>query len=249
MRIILISGLLTVVTILGASAQTTIPQQMRTQQALNDLSHGATDRVGNVVYGVPAPPGLVVGDEYLDNKWNVGNLMMQSGELFERYKVRYDLKNQNLEIESLSGVKVIDSKMIRSVVWRDSETEQTRYFVTAKEFKLDDAPLIGILEVLIDGPVPLLRRHTLAIKKPDYNAALDVGSRDTKIYKKSTLYFAQNNVLTEVKGKKWPAALFGEHNARMEEFMEANKLGVKDNQDVITIFEYYNALLGGSAQP
>jgi hypothetical protein len=231
-----------------ATAQYAIPPQMRSQVAVEALSRGATDQVGNVVYGLAAPAGQVIGDEYLDANWNVGNVMMRSGELFERYQVRYDLKNQSLEIQSMSGVKLIDSRMLRSVVWRD-ELGMTRYFVNAAEFKLEESPLIGILEVLIDGPVPLFRRHTLAVKQPDYNAALDVGSRDTKIFKKSSLFYSQGNVLTEVKGKKWPEALFGENAARMEGFIDVNNLSIKKDGDVIQIFEEYNKVLEANTQP
>src|SRR5688572_17261074 len=74
--------------------QYAIPPEMRSQVAMNQISRGATGNPSNVVYGLSAPPGRVVGDVYLDEKWNVGNVLLESGVLLERYNVRYDLKSE-----------------------------------------------------------------------------------------------------------------------------------------------------------
>jgi hypothetical protein len=242
------AGLL-VLFVIETEAQYAIPPQMRSQIAMEQLNRGATNQVGNVVYGLAAPPGRVVGDEYVDSNWNIGNVLMQSGDMLERYKVRFDLKSQMLEIEAMQGVKLLDYRMIKSVVWRETESQATRFFVNASAYKDEGTPLVGVLEVVVDGQVPLLRRHFLFVKQPDYVPALDVGSRDTKIYKKSTLMFATGTDLYEIKGKKSLTTLFGEHASKMEEFMKVNDLGVKRDSDLIHVFEYYNSLLAPVDQP
>jgi hypothetical protein len=230
-------------------AQFAVPSQMRSQIAMDQLRGGATNQVNNVVYGLPAPPGRVVGDEYLDTKWNVGNVMMQSGDILERYKVRYDLKGQLLEIESMQGVKLLDYKLIKSIVWLDSETQATRVFVNAAAYKDEGVPLIGILEVLVDGQAPLMRRHYLYVKQPDYVPALDVGSRDTQIFKKNEILYASGGDLFEIKGRKSLTALFGDHSAKVDDYIKANDLGVKRDSDLVRVFEYYNSLVTPTGQP
>jgi hypothetical protein len=220
--------------------QYAIPPQTRSQIAMDQLSRGATNNLGNVVYGLPAPPGVVVGDVYLDPVWNLGNVLLESGALLERYNVRYDLKAQTLEIQTSMVVKLLDYKLLRTVVWRDNTG--TRLFVNASAYKLEGSPLVGILEVLSDGNKPLLRRTTMHVKQPDYVPALDVGSRDATIYKKSAVYYNNGGELIEVKGKKGILSALSDKGTEVEEYIKTNKLGTRSDFEIARIFDYYNSL-------
>ncbi len=231
----------------GVSAQYAIPPEIRTQVAMADISSNAVSSSGNVVYGVAAPAGRVIGDVYIDPDWHIGTIMLESGVLLEHYKIRYDLESQTLEIQTSLALKLLDSKMLKTVVWKD-ETH-TRYFVNASAFKLDETPLVGVLEVLSDGQKPLLRRATMHVKKPNYNQALDVGTRDAKIYKKTALYCLDGDKLKVVKGKKDILLALNDKQTEIESFISTNKLGTKTDFDVTRIFDYYNSLFENKLQP
>jgi hypothetical protein len=220
--------------------QYAIPPQTRSQIAMESLSGSSMTNLDNVTYGLPAPPGQVLGDVYIDPVWNIGNIMLQSGVVLERYNVRYDLKSQMLEIQTAKQVKLLDYKMIKTVIWKDDIT--TRLFVSAASYKFENTALVGILEVLSDGNKPLLRRTTMHVKQPDYVPALDVGSRDAKIYKKTALYYSVGSDLHEVKGKKAVLQALGDKATEMESFIETNDLGTKSERDLVRIFDYYNSL-------
>jgi hypothetical protein len=239
----ILAGLLLSSTTFGQYA---IPPQTRTQIAMDQLSQGATNNVGNVVYGLAAPPGRVVGDVYLDPEWNIGNVLLESGVLLERYNVRYDLKAQTLEIQTAMIIRLLDFKLLRTVAWRDATT--TRLFVNASTYKLDGVPLVGILEVLSDGNKPLLRRVTMHVKQPDYVPALDVGSRDATIYKKSAVFYNNGGELVEVKGKKGILAALSDKGTEVEEFIKKNKLGTRSDFEIARIFDYYNSLFPQDGQ-
>ena len=224
-----------------------IPPQTRSQIALEQLSTGNLNPMDNIVYGLPAPPGEVLGDVYIDPNWQMGNVMLTSGVVLERYNLRYDLKSQMLEIQTSIAVKVLDYKQIKMVVMQ--YPGKARFFVNAGDFRLEGVPLVGILEVMSDGQRPLLRRTTMHIKQPNYNAALDVGSRDATIYKKTDLFSAVGENLTEVKGKKGVLSALSDKEAEVESYIKQNSLGTKKDEDIARIFEYYNSLVGEKAEP
>lgn len=240
-----LAGIFLSMDVLGQYA---IPPEIRTQVAMNHISSNAVGNPGNVVYGLAAPPGRVVGDVYLDPEWHIGSILLASGVLLEHYNIRYDLQSQTLEIQTTGMVRLLDSRMLKTLAWKD-ETG-ARYFVNANTFKLGGEALVGVLEVLSDGQKPLFRRATMHVKEPNYNTALDVGSRDAKIYKKTALYVVDGDQLKVVKkGKKGILLALHDKQAEIEAYIDTNKLGTKTDFDVIRIFDYYNSLFDGKAQP
>ncbi len=77
------------------------------------------------------------------------------------------------------------------------------YLINAKDFKnSDNVPLTGFFEVLAEGTLPLLLKTKIVVKKPDYNEALNVGPRDTKILGNEKLYYAKVDHVFEVPSPK-----------------------------------------------
>jgi hypothetical protein len=225
----------------SSNAQRAISTEVRSQIAMDQISRGAASNGANIVYGLAAPPGEVIGDVYIDPAWNMGTAVLGSGVLIERYNMRYDLKTQVLEIQTFSDIKLLDARMLKTIVWRDAK--DTRYFVTGSTYKLEGQKVAGVLEVLVDGAKPLLRRPTLYVKRPDYVPAMDVGSRDATIYKKTALFHVVGTDLVELKGKKAVMAALSDKGPEIEAFIKTNKLGTKSDEDVTAIFEYYNELV------
>lgn len=230
----------------GAVGQYAIAPEIRSQVAVRELSQGMAGNPANIVYGFAAPPGRVVGDVYIDTEWHLGNILLESGTLLENYRVRYDLMSQTLEIQTTSAVRLLDFKLIKTLVWRDDIT--TRYFISGSAFSLDGSNVVGLIEVLSDGKKPLFRHTKMYMRQPDYVPAFDVGSRDAKIYKKSKLYVADGNELQEVKGKKDIIQVLGDKKSEMETFIETNDLRTKTDFEVARIFDYYNSLFEDSSQ-
>ena len=113
-------------------------------------------------------PGGVKGSTYLDKKWNLATtLLFKSEKLPEGYPVKYELKENELEVKASNGIKILDTKNIKSLVWKDSITQEPKYFISGSEYTDEGTPLNGLLEVLSDGKVPLLKRNFVVVKAPD----------------------------------------------------------------------------------
>ena len=80
------------------------------------------------------------------------------------------------------------------------------------------------------------------VKQPDYVPALDVGSRDATIYKKSAVFYNNGGELIEVKGKKDILAALDDKRTEVEDYIKTNRLGTRSDFDIARIFDYYNSL-------
>lgn len=219
-----------------------IPQNVRTQMSMDRLARMNFSTNENAVIGLAAPPGRVLGDTYLDKKWNMGTVMIaDKGTVVEGYPMKYDMKGQNVEIKTVGGIRLLDVRKVGHLVWLDSITQQAHYFVNASKYKHDDVPMIGLMEVLVDGEKSLFKKTKLNVKQPTYVAALDVGSRDTEIYKKSVFCYNNGQDVVEIKSKKKFIEGLGDHGADIEKYIKDNRLDVKSESDLRHIFEFYNS--------
>lgn len=225
-----------------AVAQSAMPQNIRAENTLDRLSDVDGLSNSDLLYGIPLPPGGVIGNTYLDDKWNIASFeLAESDKLIEGYLVKLDLKGDMLEIRTPKGIKVIDGRKVKSIVWLDSLTQQPHYFVRASNYKLDGSSLTGFFQVLADGELPLFKHFTIFEKDPDYIPALDVGSRDKKIFKREAFYAARNGVLTKITSKKKLLPVFESQADQMENYIKQNKLNMGKEGDLVRLFEYYNS--------
>jgi len=223
--------------------QTAIPPNMRAQITLGQLSNPVRGLSGgDMLYGIPMEPGKVIGDNYLDKKWNRANILLyQSETMIEGYPVKYDVKNDLLEIKSATGIKVLEGRKIKNLVWIDSLTTQPHYFVNGGEYRFEGTKSMGLMEVLVDGELPLMKRAEVNVKKANYNPALDVGSKDMKIYIKEIFLYASNGELVKIKSKESILKAAGTRSAEVESFIKVNKLNTNKQPDLIRVFEYINS--------
>lgn len=222
-----------------------IPNNVRSQFALDRLTKMNFTGMDGTVVGLAAPPGRVVGNTYIDQKWNMGSVLIaEKNTPIEGYPMKYDIKAQNLEIKTVAGVRLLDVKKIGHVVWVDSLTKQPHYFVNAARYKEDGTPLVGLLEVVVDGQRSLLKRTVLSVKTPTYVAALDVGNRDTEISKKTKFFYSEGENVVEVTSKKKLLESFGDQGDEVKKFMKLNKLDVNQENHLSHIFEFYNSKVG-----
>ena len=159
----------------------------------------------------------MIGDPYLISSWRKGKIELHGHDLEnEGFTCRYDLLMQLVEIKTDLGIKTLDCSKIKKITISDSANI---VLVGGKEFELNGSPIVGLLEVLVDDTVPLLKRHLVTVKNPDYNPALNAGRRDTRILKQTKLYFAQGKSLVTIKNKKRLLQLLGEKSLLVDSYM------------------------------
>lgn len=225
------------------NGQNALPPQIRIRQTLDGISDPGGVTRGEVLYGVEVEPGRILGDYYMDTKWNKGSLLLFGYEkVLDGYYIKYDIEGNALEVKVDELTKLIPINKVQSMIWYDSLTQVPRAFVNAKDYTEKGVQLSGLLEILEDGQIPLVKKTTIWIKEPDYVLAFDVGSKDTKIYKKENLYMLQGKELIEVKKKKELLAAFGKRSNEMEKYIKINKLNIKDERGLRVTFRHYNTL-------
>ncbi|MEQ8424658.1 MAG: hypothetical protein RIA63_08095 [Cyclobacteriaceae bacterium] len=216
-----------------------IPEQIKARSIMGQIVQSSGGN-GDIMQGIPMPPGEVIGDYYLNDTWNISTVLIYGTDaMIDGYYVKYNLKDQKLEIKAPPVTRLLPSSKINSLVWFDSPSQKPFYFVNANEYSLDGEQQTGLLEIVVDGKLPLVRSTSLLIKKPDYNAAFNVGTNDEIIYKRPTLYYAQDMELVKIKNKKQLLGVFEDSKA-MENYMKENSLNPNKDEDLVQIFTYYN---------
>src|SRR5688572_30772325 len=123
MRLVLLITCLTGIHSFSFS-QTVVPPQLRAQMTFDRLTDYDGLGKGDVLYGIPLPPGKTIGDSYLDPKWNAAAIMLyENDKLIEGYPVRFNISDDMLEIKSRYGIKVLEARKVKSMVWIDSITQ------------------------------------------------------------------------------------------------------------------------------
>jgi hypothetical protein len=204
---------------------------------------------GQSVFGIAPEPKQLLGNYYLDQKWNKASILLyKESEIIEGFMVRYHIQNNSFEIraEDSDEVSNIPGLRIRNIVWLDSKYQVPRYFINGMDFKDEGAPILGFFEVLVDGKLPLVRRTVATIKAANYNTALMVGNKDDTIMKRNVYYYIDGkNLIAIPKKKKQLFAIFGENAAELEAFANENALNLKEPSSWFTLFTQYNSKFEG----
>ncbi|PSL07577.1 carboxypeptidase-like regulatory domain-containing protein [Cecembia rubra] len=204
---------------------------------------------GNQVYGIPPEPKRLIGNFYLDTKWNKASILLYKDmEILEGYFVRYNISSNNFEMrdESSEQVTVIPGFRVQNIVWIDSEHNIPRYFVNGMDFREDGSPISGFFEVLVDGQMPLLRRTEAVIKPSNYNQALMIGERNDQIIKRNVYYYLKEREIIHIpKEKRKFFKIFGESGAELEQFVKTNSVNIRQPSGYFTIFTQYNSKFDG----
>jgi hypothetical protein len=194
---------------------------------------------------IPAPAPKVQGDVYLYPEFRITTFMLyESAKLVEGHVSRYDIKNNEFDIRTPQGIRVMPGAKVRSLVWVDSVTRQPQYMMNARNFvSADGVPFSGFFEILLDGEMMLMRKTEVIVKEPDFHPALNVGSRDYRIIKKGQLFGARGEVAFPWAGKKQDMAVFEPKVNEIKTFIKQNGLSLQKEDHVRVLVNHFNELM------
>lgn len=221
--------------------QRVLPEPVRMVRAMDLLSR-PLGTMPNI--GLAHLPAEIKGHVYLTPYWNNANVILYADELFlEGLAVKFDIYRNEFDIRFKDGVRVLPGSKVKTVVWADSLTRQLRYLINAADFKENGVPLKGFFEVLSDGAIPLVSLSFVEILEPDFNPALNVGSRDIRIIQKKNFYYLSGNEVFRIKNKKQLEELFQSHQKEMKDFIKKNQVNISSAASLRMAFDYYNYYL------
>lgn len=227
-----------------AQAQADLPAQGRATNLTDQLSsYSGINSTKPMTYGIPLPAGKVINDFYFDTKWNQSSFTLYGVEKnVVGHFVKYDVRNERIEVRTVEGVRTVETAKIKSLAWVDSITRKPFYFVNVNEFKKGEVKFDGLIEVLNEGKIALLKRTNLIVEKPDYNVALGVGSLDEKLKRQVSYYIARDQKLYKVNGKESLLEMFKPKEKSIEDFIKTQKIKTKREDDLLKVVDFANSL-------
>jgi hypothetical protein len=220
-------------------AQSALPNQLQAANAMERMGSGIGK--GDLIFGIPLPPGKTIADFYLTKHWNVSSILLYGAEKpAEGYRVKYDAKNERIEIGTQNVIRVLDCNQIKKLIAIDSVTGIATHFINAKEFDQSVIKLTGLVELLVEGKIQLLKKTILSVRKPDYNPALAIGNRDEKIDRHESFYAAVDGKLIKIKNNKDLLSVCDKNKDAFSKFSRANRLSARREADLKKMVEFMN---------
>ncbi|MBC8154673.1 MAG: hypothetical protein H7Z72_17385 [Bacteroidetes bacterium] len=217
---------------------------------------GLTANSNRVIPGIKGPEGKRLGTPYLDTTFRTGYVVFYDrlqlpdsppASVLKEVPVRLDLSTNEVEIRTKNqGVRVASWGLVRAFGIRDAVGSDTSWFANIREYNpLTANPNVstGFFEQVTVGRLSLLRHHFVYVKRANYNAALNVGSRDDELEKQAEWYVARGRRVEKLpSGRKALIGLMGDKAPEIEAYMKAKKPDLKSKDDLKAAFRYYNSL-------
>lgn len=209
---------------------------LQKQAALNRIHSGLSS--SDIVNGVAPTGGSIIGTPYLYDTYLPGEIRLDYSEnAINSEKIRVHLFANYIEIIRDGKEFVIDGVKVNSLILGDSHYINTNDFVNKSD------PVSGFFKVLFEGGVSLYAYHYIIVKKPDYNEALDVGSKDYELLRKTDFYLNVHHKVTLINKKNVIYNLFNDKKSSLKDFIKVNKINFSDEQDLIKLTAFCDSLL------
>lgn len=228
-----------------------------TRDALNfgQIGNFNPNSSASMIYGISDTPGEVVGNIYLDSSFLKSSIVFYR-EIVKRYDpaasdsiagypVRIDLRTYLVEFKLGDAVKSIDPNAIRRVHYQRPGEQGIASFWNVREFKGYPDELSGFVEMLAEGKLKVVKSHSLLYIKPTYNAALSVGDKNAKYFKRYAYYYAdaKSNLIKFKPKRKELVALMADKASLVIQFMNEKKLSLDSDQEIKMVLSFYNKLI------
>lgn len=201
-----------------------------------------------VLFGVAGEQGKLLGDAYYDTTFQAGNIRFYgrigASDSLGGVPLRLNLLNQEVEVRAgANDIRAAKAPSVRQFVM-NNRVGSVSQFVNVREFKGEADKLGGFFEQLVPGKLQLLQRHSITLQRANYNAALNVGTKDEELLKKREWYVARGAEATRFAGtRKALLELMADRQTEIEGYLKTRKPDLKKEADMAGVFVYYNSLL------
>ncbi|MBC8321827.1 MAG: hypothetical protein H8E34_14030 [Bacteroidetes bacterium] len=167
--------------------------------------------------------------KYLNSAFEAGSMILNSSSIITSVSFRYDITNDRMEMKSYINPDAIDKIQIgrQSFIYSD--------------YEVDGNISKGYFEVLSTGNVRLLERRE--VKRKSAKAGLYGYEGYQMIINTLFVKFGDKPAVSiHKRSKNEIISLFPDSNEKINNFVNDNKLRLKNEDEIIECLKYYNSL-------
>ncbi|MEA2041639.1 MAG: hypothetical protein U9N85_03705 [Bacteroidota bacterium] len=180
------------------------------------------------------------GSYFLEEDWNSGIITLYSESEIKNYPFKYNMKYNQFELKTLEDIKVLPTQDVQSFIWINNSGRK-QYFINCSEFA--ESTEKGFYQIISKGTVSLVKYTNIELLSPNYNAAMDAGSKASRYTKENDYYVQIGKTFKKIKPRKRKILrIFNDKSETVEQFAKQNNLRYRDEDDLAKIFNYYNSI-------
>jgi hypothetical protein len=179
---------------------------------------------------------IVEGSPYVQDDWATGTVLLQNGTSFSNISMRLNILDKQLHFLK-DGKEYIVNKDFQKVSFVNAKTGEKQVFISG----FSDTQEPALFEVLSAGKTTFLKLTNKEIKedKP-YGSA----TYEHRIVNKNAYFINDGKQLAKIKlERKIIEDLLSDKSVAVKEFINQNKLNLRNEKDALRLFNFYNSLI------
>ncbi|MCW3087358.1 MAG: hypothetical protein JWQ78_744 [Sediminibacterium sp.] len=186
----------------------------------------------------------VSGSPYFSDTYKYANIKLAQGQgrTFVNVRTRIDLAAQETYFVSSNGVEaVIEAGMVKEITYADTTADGIMLYKFQTGFPAVDMKTANhFYQVLAEGRCSFLKSIVKKVTERK-NELSGEKIKDFETYE--NYYLFRNGEMKRLKkDKDFLLAELADKQAQVAQYMQANKLSVKNSDHLVKLFEYYNTL-------
>lgn len=192
------------------------------------------------IYESPQQQPGIRGDQYLFDIWKMAKITFKNDVVKDGLLVNYNLEDQELEISTTEGIKILPKGFIKQ--WTISDGLQQRSFQTVSFLGVNCLPVEKIYGEILSKTVELtlIKVQDLTRKNPTYNERLGIGDNNYRLLRSDHLFLLQGDKCIELAGgaaKREKALAVFLRSRNIEKIIDDQNLNIKGESDLISLIQ------------
>ncbi|MFC2136709.1 hypothetical protein ACFLTE_00895 [Bacteroidota bacterium] len=210
-----------------------------TQFSPHDLSFFEGDQEYIMNFSTKSSGNIV--SYYLNDNWRTGSFILSTNKIIYDTPLKFDLLNNNLEIQYKNEIKVLGIEQLREFSWKD-DLKNNRRYINTNLLNIDIA-YKGLSELLVDDKVILLKSYEIAQKLKKSNYGISAFSESYYVFHELYLVNTETKEVLMIKRNRNKFYSFFSNDADIvSKYIEDKKLKFHKEIDLMNIVQYYNSI-------
>lgn len=180
----------------------------------------------------------IEGSPYLDDEFRQGSLYFNKTR-YTGVSLRYNAYEGYFEFETDEGVRYFDPRVTKiDTVWLEGDTFHYVYFHHGRTNKQT------YMKALHSGAASVYWYDEVILTQPEESTGYTAAKPSSFQKLAGSVYIqVEGKPALELKGKKSLEEIFPDHQEELSDYIKAEKLKLKNTEDVIRLCQHYESLL------